>query len=97
MVVRATLARAIITTSNKQLYMVHLSQYYNPLGGVEGYGRYVWIWKGVVWGVSQDQMLNLKLCWTPQILVKKPIEGTQAEEKKSAISSLGSYSRQGHP
>ena len=30
-------------------------------------------------------MLNSKVCWTPQILAKKPIEGTQAEENNCNI------------
>ena len=30
--------------------------------------------------MSQDQTLNSKVCRTPQILAKKPIEGTHTEE-----------------
>ena len=46
--------------------------------------------KGSCWRVNQDQILNARVCWTPQILTKKPLEGTPAEEKSSAMSSLGS-------
>jgi len=62
-----------------------------------GYKRFVQMLKGELLGASRDQMPNARVCWTPQILAKKPLEGTQAEENKTAISSLGSYSRKASP
>ena len=40
--------------------------------------------------------LNQMVCWTPQSLAKKPLEGTRAEEKVCNIK-LGSYSRKASP